>query len=123
MGAEESADEKLKTANNVLEYALCFLRAGGTLDVLEKFSITRGVLRGFVARIEGEQGLEKLEIPVWGDTLRAAYEELLDDQEKAKEAARATVQLIESNAKMFEAVHGERIVAEMLDDARRTLSN
>lgn len=123
MGAEESADEKMKTANNVLEYALCFLRAGGTFDVLEKFAVTKDVLRGFVSLIEGADGLEKLEIPVWGDTLRAAYEELLNDKDKAKEAARATIQLIESNKKMFEAVHGERIVAEMVDDARRTLSD
>lgn len=123
MGAEEGADEKLKTANNVLEYALCFLRAGGTMDVLEKFSVTRDVLSSFVALIEGEHGLKGLEIPVWGDTLRAAYEELLDDQEKAKEAAKATIQLIESNQKTFDALHGERIVAEMLDDAQRTLSS
>lgn len=123
MGAEESADERLKTANNVLEYALCFLRAGGTMDVLERFSITKDVLKEFIALIEGEDGLDRLEIPVWGDTLRAAYEELLDDQDKAKEAARATIQLIESNKKTFDALHGERIVAEMLEDAEKTLSN
>ncbi|OED49540.1 hypothetical protein AB838_06865 [Rhodobacteraceae bacterium (ex Bugula neritina AB1)] len=123
MGAEESADERLKTANNVLEYALCFLRAGGTMDVLEKFSISKEVLKEFIALIEGEHGLDQLEIPVWGDTLRAAYEELLDDQDKAKAAARATIQLIESNKKTFDALHGERIVTEMLEDAEKTLSN
>lgn len=122
MGAEESADEKLKTANNVLEYALCFLRAGGTLDVLEKFSINKALLKKFVSLIEGEHGLDQLQIPVWGDTLRAAYEELLEDHDKAKKAANATIQLIESKKQTFNALHGERIVAEMIDDAKRTLS-
>ena len=122
LGAEERAEEKLKTSNNVLDYALCYLRAGGSLDVLETFQITQEKLLEFASLLEGEDGLDGLQIPVWGDTLRAAYEELFDDQEKATAAATATKKLIENNRKTFEALHGERIVQEMIEDADATLS-
>jgi ppGpp synthetase/RelA/SpoT-type nucleotidyltranferase len=123
LGAEEMADEQLKTANNILEYSLCFLRSGGTPSELARLGVSQDELKKIVDLLENENKKDGLQIPVWGDTLRAAYEELLGDLPKAKEIAQQTLALIQKNRKTWNSIHTERIVEEMIEDARRTLDS
>lgn len=121
IGAEEEADETMKTTNNVIEYALCFARSGGSWAVLERNGVSKSDLTELVESLTKEASPDDLEIPVWGDTLRAANEELLSDDVMAKAYARRTREILLKNKSGFVAIHGERSVEEMLNDASATL--
>lgn len=120
--AEEMAPDRSKTENNILEFSLCFKRAGGSLTDLEKLGVTTAQLEGIIDNLTGSEGVTSVEIPVWVDTLRAAYAELLGDEESARNCARRVISLIEGNRDRWVARNGEGIVQEMLDDAYRTLN-
>lgn len=113
--------EMLMTANNVLDYSLCYLRSGGSISTLEKHGLGLSKLKRFVDALEGPEGIESVRVPVWADTLRAAKMELLDDIEGACVAARRVQEMLTKNREKWVIEYDERIVDEMLEDAKKTL--
>ncbi|KIT15560.1 hypothetical protein [Jannaschia aquimarina] len=119
--SHEPTDDRLHTVNNLLEYSLCFLRAGGDLAVLAKDGIDTSVLRGYCDLLAEEVFKKGTEMPIWADTLRAAHLELFEEVERAQDAAKLVKSMIMRDKIRFVTVHGGRVVEEMLEDAEATL--
>lgn len=116
-----SAETNRGTANNVLDYALCYMRSGGLLAEIQAKVISEAQLLKLVTVVEGSKGVSSMFVPVQVDTIRAAKFELLQDLVGAKVAASRVLELLLSDRKKWKAKYGERFVSEMELDAKKTL--
>jgi tetratricopeptide (TPR) repeat protein len=118
---EKGIDESLMTSNNVLEYAISFIRAGGDVRVLEQSDAPPSLLSSIAEDLEKQLNENKLEMPLWMDTVRSYHCEVSLDFEKAKTMAQSLIGIIEADRHKWEMKYGNRFIEEMLADAEKTL--
>ena len=119
--APAGGSERVVTANNILDYSLCYLRARGDKQTLEALGVTLARRDEFVAAISCNGNLAKVDAPFMLDTLRAAKIELYGDIDGARQAALRLIQLLSTNRAHWNLSFGERFVDEMISDAEATL--
>lgn len=121
-GSKDENSAKTKTINNILEYALCFLRAGGNMETLAEPTLSTEQLNNYAKHLT-KGGIEEIPNPLWADTLRAAAKELLVDRNLEVAAANQVIKLIDEDPVVWRLRCGNFIVDEMLRDAQKSLDN
>jgi ppGpp synthetase/RelA/SpoT-type nucleotidyltranferase len=92
IGSKNSADEKRITANNVLEYAMSFLNAGGTWEELSRHNFTTQKMEELLKVVVGD-GLDSVKQPAVADTIRAVAK-VVRNRPLAREAAKRVLEII-----------------------------
>lgn len=80
-----SAEESRITANNILDYVVCFAEVGGSLSELSGLEIDDAVVQNFIAEVSGGQ-IDNIRPITLADTVRKAYL-FIGDLHSAKLAA------------------------------------
>ncbi len=114
-GNQTSEDELTK--NNILEYTICYLRAGGTWGELADLEVTEQHLAEYLSDLS-TGGLKKIKAPTVADTIRAAAH-FLGKPALARQAARRVIHLMSIPRRSLTLPN--EAYEEMLEDARSTL--
>lgn len=112
-------EEKRITANNILEYVVCFLKSGGDWDTLASQGITKQRAQKYLHEVVGV-GLAGLNRATLADTIRAVAI-LFGDTELARAAARRVLELMKNRD--FKASLPDVAYEEMRRDAEEMLAN
>ena len=118
----DGTDENDITKNNLLDYALAYLKAGGAQDELDKEGLTSGMLHDFLKDISKGKALEEVRAPFILDTIRKARLAFFNDIDGAKQAARRALEVLDEDEALWASEYGTDFVDEIRADAGKTLS-
>jgi hypothetical protein len=110
--------DRLKAVNNIVEFILSYLRAGGVWSEIEKRGISKEKLKGYVDEIGGKS-IAKIELATLADTVRFAAN-FFEDDDLVERAARRVLQL--ASKPNLSAGISEEAYAEMKLDAEADLT-
>ena len=116
----ERGDPELESAlskNNILEFAICFLKANGTWDELGEHNVTRPMMQDYL-NVLIANGIDGIELPTIADTVRAVAS-YLGKTKLAKKAAKKVKALMKSTG--VSSALPKEAIREMLDDASAEL--
>lgn len=108
-------DQNINAKNNVLDYAIAFLRAGGPEEELASHGLGRKFLKECLDSLVGE-GVSQIDKVTVADTVRAAAK-FLENDELRRSAANRVLELIDN--KDFTVVLPDVAYQEMKLDAMR----
>lgn len=111
------AEESRITANNIIEYSLCYLDVGGSWATLAEHGVTEKYLKELLKEVVGS-GIDSIARPTVLDTVRAMAR-YLGDRELATGAAKRVLEL--SKARDWTVMLSEEVYKEMKRDAEEEL--